>query len=66
MGHVVAGQLPEHVLGDLEDDGLPGLARLPAARLLGLHREDRVEDALGRVDLIREENYRLVVCSERK
>ena len=62
MGHVVPGQLAEHVLGDLEDDRLAGLAGLAAARLLGLDREDRVEDALGRVDLGMQKKIIVVWC----
>jgi hypothetical protein len=46
------GQLAQHVLGNLGDDGLPGLALAGGAALLGLDREYLVQDGLGRVDLV--------------
>ena len=43
--------IPEHVISQLVDDGLPGLAGLAAAALLGLDIQDLVQDAFGGVDL---------------
>ena len=43
--------IPEHVIGQLVHDGLPGLAGLAAAALLGLDVQYLVQDALGGVDL---------------
>jgi hypothetical protein len=51
MSHI-PGQLAQHVLSNLGNDGLPGLALAGGATLLGLDREDLVQDGLGRVDLI--------------
>jgi hypothetical protein len=46
------GQLAQHVFSNLGHYRLPGLALAGGAALLGLDREDLVQDGLGRVDLV--------------
>ena len=48
---VVPWEFPQHVVSHSVDDGLSGVSGFPSNALLRLHAQDRVEDALGGVDL---------------